>query len=119
MINTNSRKFALVALALMSATAAGSAAGSGGSAGATPGAAKADPDVKAMTKAQAAKAVRRPVTELVDGKDDAGNDIKVARTRHVAVRESEVLDFKDYGTHVVVVTEDGQKFSSLDTPAGK
>ncbi|MBO1249382.1 hypothetical protein J1777_05955 [Comamonas denitrificans] len=30
-----------------------------------------------------------------------------------------VLDFKDYGTHVVVVTKAGQKLSSLDAAADK
>lgn len=56
----------------------------------------------AMTKAQAAKAVRRPVTDK-DGK-----------VSYVAVKEAEVLDFRDYGTHVVVVTVDGQKFKSTE-----
>ena len=55
-----------------------------------------------MTKAQAAKAVRRPVTDK-DGK-----------VSYVAVKEAEVLDFRDYGTHVVVVTVDGQKFRSAE-----
>lgn len=55
---------------------------------------------KAMTAAQAAKAVRRPVV---------GKDGKVSLA---AVKADEVLAFRDYGTHVVVVTVDGQKFSS-------
>jgi hypothetical protein len=33
-------------------------------------------------------------------------------TREVTIGASEVLAFKDYGTHVVVVTKDGKKFSS-------
>lgn len=56
----------------------------------------------AMTKAEAAKAVRRTVTD---------KDGKVSK---VAVKEAEVFDFRDFGTHVVVVTVDGQKFSSAD-----
>lgn len=60
---------------------------------------------KAMTAAEAAKKVARPVTTEVDGKPV---------TKKVPVRENEVLSYRDYGTHVVVVTTDGQKFSSLD-----
>ena len=30
----------------------------------------------------------------------------------LAVKAEEVLSFKDYGTHVVVVTKDGQKLTS-------
>lgn len=77
------------------------------------------PDAKAggekqMTAVEAAKAVKRPVTELVDGKDAGGKPAKVARVKLVAVSAEEVLSFKDYGEHVVVVTKDGQKFSSAD-----
>lgn len=67
--------------------------------------------VKLMTAAEAAKRVRRTVTELVDGKDGAS---KVARAKEVALQAVEVLTFRDYGTHVVVVTNDGQKFSDAD-----
>ena len=64
---------------------------------------------KQMTAAEAAKRVKRTVTELVDGKDG-----KVPRSKEVAVHAAEVLTFRDYGTHVVVVTKDGQKLSSAD-----
>ena len=57
---------------------------------------------KEMTAAEAAKAVRRTVV----GKDGA--------SKQVAVRAEEVLSFKDYGKHLVVVTRDGQKLSSAD-----
>lgn len=72
------------------------------------------PDAKAgksaeMTKAQAAKAVRRPVP--VKAKDGT------VTIDMVAVKPDEVLAFKDHGTHVVVVTIDGQKFSSADAKA--
>jgi len=50
-----------------------------------------------LTVAQAAKLVFRPPSKP-DGKP-------------VAINATEVLAFRDYGTHVVVVTEDGQKFS--------
>ena len=66
------------------------------------------PEKKPMTAAEAAKAVRRPVTELVDGEP---------RTKLVPVKSAEVLSFRDYGSHVVVVTQDGQKFSSADATA--
>lgn len=58
-------------------------------------------EAKQMT---AAEAVKRAVTELVDGKDGA----KVPRAKEGAVQGSEVLSLRDYGTHVVVVTKDGE-----------
>lgn len=64
-------------------------------------------EAKQMTAAEAAKRVKRTVTELVDGKDGA----KVPRSKKVAVEAEEVLSFQDYGTHVVVVTIDGQKLT--------
>ena len=67
-------------------------------------------DTKKMTAAEAAKRVKRTVTELVEGKDGA----KVPRAKKVAVEASEVLSFRDYGTHVVVVTTDGQKLTDAD-----
>ena len=67
-------------------------------------------DKKQMTAAEAAKKVRRTVTDLVDGKDG----VKVARAKSVAVDAAEVLSFRDHGTHVVVVTRDGQKLVSSD-----
>lgn len=75
----------------------------------------ADKTPKKLTAADAAKAVRRPVIEAVLDKE--GKPTGETRTKQVAVKESEVLDFKDYGTHVVVVTTDGQKFSSADAAA--
>lgn len=58
---------------------------------------KQDPESKEMTAAQAAKLVCRPPSEP-DG-------------RPIAIKAAEVLSFRDYGTHVVVVTVDGQKFT--------
>lgn len=75
---------------------------------------EADAKGKQLTAAEAAKRVKRTVIELVDGKDDAGKAIKVPREKEVAVATAEVLSFRDYGTHVVVVTKDGQKFSSVE-----
>ena len=66
----------------------------------------ADKAAKELTAAAAAKMVRRPVQ--VKAKDGT------VSTEMVAVKADEVLAFKDYGTHVVVVTVDGQKFSSAD-----
>lgn len=67
-------------------------------------------ETKKMTAADAAKRVKRTVNEVVEGKDGA----KVARAKKVAVEASEVLSFRDYGTHVVVVTTDGQKLTDAD-----
>lgn len=50
-----------------------------------------------MTAAQAAKLVFRPPAEP-DGKP-------------IPITAKEVLTFRDYSSHVVVVTVDGQKFS--------
>jgi DNA-binding LytR/AlgR family response regulator len=73
---------------------------------------------KELSKADAAKRVRRPVTRPVTDKegnvkkDEQGN--VVTKTEHVPVAADEVLSFKDHGTHVVVVTKDGQKFSDAE-----
>ncbi len=57
---------------------------------------------------QAAALVFRTVPVI--GKDGKPN----GKTEKVAISAEEVLDFKDHGTHVVVVTIDGHKFSSAD-----
>jgi hypothetical protein len=77
---------------------------------------KSEEKAKGLTATDAAKAVKRPVVETVDtGKtDDAGKPITKQVTKRVPVTASEVLDFKDYGSHVVVVTTDGLKLSSAD-----
>lgn len=68
-------------------------------------AAKPDPKaIEAMTAAQAAKLVKREVPVL----DKKGQP--TGKTKLVAIKTDEVLAFNDYGTHVVVVTNDGQKF---------
>ena len=59
-----------------------------------------------LTAAEAAKRVKRTVQVA----DDDGK----LTTKDVAIKAAEVLAFKDYGTHVVVVTTDGQKFSSAE-----
>jgi hypothetical protein len=75
---------------------------------------KKTPDDKRLTAAEAAKRVKRTVIEMADGKDTEGKAIKVPKIKEVAVAASEVLSYRDYGTHVVVVTKDGQKFSSAE-----
>lgn len=67
-----------------------------------------------LTFAEAAKLVQRKVVELVDGKGEDGKPVKQRREKRVPVKADEVLSFRDYGTHVVVVTRDGQKLSSAD-----
>ena len=57
-----------------------------------------------LTAAEAAKRVQRTVIDFGDGKDKP-------KEKRVPVAAEEVLSFKDYGTHVVVVTRDGQKFT--------
>ena len=69
---------------------------------------------KELTAAEAAKRVKRTVVEYKDGKDKDGRPIKVEKTEQVAIAAEEVLSFRDYGTHVVVVTKDGQKLASKD-----
>lgn len=61
-------------------------------------------EAKEMTAAGAAKLVKRTV--LVPAKGD-----EPATTKEVAIKESEVLAFKDYGDSVGVVTTDGQKLT--------
>lgn len=74
-------------------------------------AAKADKAKAAMTAEQAAKLVKRPA--LVPAEKEGGQPA----VKMVPVKPAEVLSFKDYGSHVVVVTKDGQKFSSADAEA--
>lgn len=61
-----------------------------------------------MTAADAAKLVKRPVLKVSRREDGS----TVEKTELVPVAAKEVLSFRDYGSHVVVVTTDGQKFSS-------
>lgn len=65
-------------------------------------------EAKPKTAADAAKLVHRTATDVVDGKK---------RTKKVAVSGDEVLSFHDHGSHVVVVTRDGQKLSSAGAEA--
>jgi hypothetical protein len=60
---------------------------------------------KELTVAEAAKLVKRTVTTPPE--KEGGKPV----TKKVEIEASEVLDFKDYGDHVVVVTKDGQKFT--------
>lgn len=77
------------------------------------GAPGADAKAKEMTAADAAKRVRRPVYGPVKtGTKDGVDQIETRLIRTVPVLAKEVLDFKDYGGRVVVVTVDGQKFDS-------
>lgn len=69
---------------------------------------------KQLTAADAAKRVKRTVIELVDVRSAGNKATKEAKTKREAVDANEVLSFRDYGTHVVVVTKDGQKLSSAD-----
>ena len=69
---------------------------------------------KELTAAEAAKRVKRTVVEYEDGKSQDGKPVKVAKAKQVAVSADEVLSSRDYGTHVVVVTKDGQKLTSKD-----
>jgi hypothetical protein len=66
-----------------------------------------------LTAAEAAKRVQRTVYEQVDTKAN-GKIVKALRPKLVAVQEAEVLAFRDYGTHVVVVTRDGQKLTDAE-----
>lgn len=62
------------------------------------------PAKQALTAADAAKLVKRTV--IVPAEKAGGEPT----TKDVAIKESEVLAFKDFGDHVGVVTTDGQKF---------
>lgn len=79
---------------------------------APPAEAKGEP--KPMTADQAAKRVKRTVTTFTEKKDGDGVTHKVPKTERVAVSGDEILDFKDRGDYVVVVTRDGQKLRSDD-----
>ena len=77
------------------------------------------PAAKAMTAAEAARAVKRKIVErkpVIKGgsqvRDESGAPVFDEIEKEVPIAASEELAFKDYGTHVVVVTKDGKKFSS-------
>lgn len=59
--------------------------------------------------AGAAKLVSRPVQKIQNGKPVFDKD-KQPVFEDKPIKESEVLSFRDYGDHVVVVTTDGHKF---------
>lgn len=65
----------------------------------------APPVALGMTAAEAVKRVKRTVTY---------SDKGATRTAEMPIREDEVLSVKDHGTHIVVVTTDGQKFTNAD-----
>lgn len=69
---------------------------------AKPADAKKEP--KALTAADVAKLVKREITTY-------GKDGKPNGTKEVAVTAAEVLSFKEYDEHVVVVTNDGRKLT--------
>ena len=71
---------------------------------------KPDENVSQLTKAEAAKLVKRSVPKVVDGKLVLDKHDKPVM-KQVPVKEDEVLDFKEYVNHVVVVTKDGQKLT--------
>lgn len=61
-------------------------------------------DVKSLTHAEVAKLVKREVPVL--NKD---TNKPTDKTREIAVKGDEVLSFKEYDDHVIVVTKDGKK----------
>jgi len=66
---------------------------------------------KEMTIQQAAKAVHRKIPKLKDGErvlDKNGEPVLAEE----AVPVEDVMSFKDYGTHVVVITTAGEKLTS-------
>ena len=69
---------------------------------------------KTMTAAEVANRVRRTVVEVVEGKDRQGNPTRAEKTREVRLDPAEVLAHADHGTHVVVVTVDGQKLTDAE-----
>ena len=77
-----------------------------------------DPNAKDLAagpkKRTASEAAKRVVIEMLDGKGDDDKPAKVPRAKKVSVDASEVLSFRDYGTHVVVVTKNGQKLTDAD-----
>ncbi len=63
---------------------------------------------KEMTAADAAKFVSRQVPKMKDGKPVLDRDKQpVMEKKNIKV--DEVLSFRDYGDHVVVVTTSGEK----------
>lgn len=64
------------------------------------------------------KADTTAATPATDDKKSPAKAMTAAgAAKAVKVGADEVLDFRDYGTHVVVVTRDGRKLSSADAGA--
>ncbi len=65
-----------------------------------------------LTAADVVKKVKRTVPKLDEkGKPVIGEDKKPV-FKEVSINPEDVLSFKDYGSHIVVVTIDGQKHSN-------
>lgn len=73
-----------------------------------------DTPAKQLTVVEAAKRVKRAVVKYEDSKDKDGKPVRSAKSKQVSVSAEEMLSFKDYGTHIVVVTKGGQKLTSAD-----
>lgn len=74
-----------------------------------PNPAEQDKGKKEMTKAQAAKLVKRTVPVLDDKNQPKTNKDGELITKQVAIKEEEVMSFADYPDRVVVVTTSGEK----------
>ncbi|TVO70902.1 hypothetical protein FHP88_15725 [Sedimenticola selenatireducens] len=61
-------------------------------------------EAKSLTHAEVAKLVKREVP-ILDKETGKPTD----KTREIAVKGDEVLSFKEYDDHVIVVTKDGKK----------
>jgi len=70
--------------------------------------AKPDNATKEMTAEDAAKLVSRQAPKMKDGKPVLDKDNKPVM-EDKAIDADEVLSFRDYGDHVVVVTTAGEK----------
>lgn len=69
---------------------------------------KAETKADEMTKEQAAAHVFRQVPKMKDGKAVLDKDDQPVLT-NVKVPVQDVMSFKDYGDHVIVVTTAGEK----------
>lgn len=70
-----------------------------------------DEEAKSMTIDQAAKAVHRKMPKLKDGEPVLDKNGEPVLTKE-PVPVEDVMSFKDYGTHVVVITTAGEKLTS-------
>lgn len=65
-----------------------------------------------LSLAEVVKSVKRRVPDLDDGGKQKLDKSGKPKWAELTIKADDVLSFKDYGSHIVVVTSDGQKHTN-------